>query len=47
MSFWECSAIVNFPLFLYLQGNVTGQNEFIIYTHYRAMPAYVVEYTVP
>jgi hypothetical protein len=30
-----------------VQGNVTGQNEFIIYTHYRAMPAYVVEYTVP
>ncbi|CAI8022869.1 hypothetical protein GBAR_LOCUS13385 [Geodia barretti] len=30
-----------------LQGNVTDQNEFIIYTHYRAMPAYVVEYTVP
>ena len=28
------------------QGNVTGQNEFIIYSHYRAMPAYVIEYSV-
>jgi hypothetical protein len=28
-----------------VKGNVTGQDEYIIYTNYRAMPAYVVEYT--
>ena len=28
----------------FLQGNVTGEDEYIIYNYYRAMPAYVLEY---
>ena len=28
----------------FIQGNVTGQDEYIIYSNYRAMPSYVIEY---
>ena len=36
------------PLFPFpLQGNVTGQNEYIVYNMYRVLPAYIMEYTCP
>ena len=28
-----------------VQGNLSGQNEFVVYNMYRVMPEYVIEYT--
>lgn len=43
--FGDCRHNNVIPNYITIQGNITGQNEFVVYNMYRVMPEYVIEYT--